>query len=114
MDPVPGAPSDNTTLVGELAGFREQGFDGDFYAEDGPVLRCGHCDHRMAIDDIDLEQLRRLEGASDPADMVAILALTCTACDHRGTAVVAYGPTASQAEDELLRQLDEPDDPPTR
>lgn len=40
--------------------------------------------------------------------MVAILALTCTSCQQRGTAVVAYGPTATQAEDELLRQLDQP------
>ncbi|MGK2930674.1 MAG: hypothetical protein ACSLFO_13995 [Acidimicrobiales bacterium] len=108
MDPIPGAPSDNTTLVGELALFREQGFDGDFYVEDGPVLRCGACDHRIAGDDVDLVELRRLEGASDPADMMAILALECMECGGKGTAVVAYGPTATQAEDEILRRLDEP------
>ncbi len=108
MRPEEGAPSDNTTLLTELERFRSDGYDGDFLIRSGPVLVCRACDHRIDPTETDLDALRRLEGASDPADMVAILALECPNCGAKGTAVAAYGPTASEDEDALLRAL--PDD----
>ncbi len=108
MRPEGGVPSDNTTLVTELEQFRADGYDGDFLIESGPALRCRACDHRIDPAQTDLDALRRLEGASDAADMVAILALECPHCGAKGTAVAAYGPMASADEDDLLRVL--PDD----
>jgi hypothetical protein len=105
MKPEYGAPSDNTTLITELEGLRSQGYDGDFVTEAGPGLRCRACEHVIPAEDLHLDALRRLEGASDPADMVAILALRCPSCGAKGAAVVSFGPTATEDEDELLRRL---------
>ena len=109
MEPIEGAPSDNTTIVGVLQGFRDEGYAGDFFCEPGPALRCRACDHTIPVDQLELDALRRIEGASDPADMAAILALHCPSCEVQGTALVSYGPTANEAEDELLRQLPDTD-----
>ena len=109
MEPVEGAPSDNTTIVGVLQQFRDDGYASDFMSEAGPALRCRECDHVIPVDQLELDALRRIEGASDPADMAAILALQCPSCGAKGTSLVSYGPTASETEDELLRQLPDSD-----
>jgi len=46
--------------------------------------------------------LRRLEGASDPDDEAAVVALVCFNCAAKGTIVVMYGPQASAIEGEIL------------
>jgi hypothetical protein len=58
---------------------------------------------------VHLEVLDRTEGASDPADMVAVAALVCPRCGARGTVALKYGPEASPEEDEVLRLLDDVD-----
>lgn len=101
------APHDVTLLevLSELAG---QGYTGDFYVdEDDGSVCCGACRTCVAPEDLRLDGLRRLEGASDPADMAAVLALTCASCGHKGTAVVRYGPEASAGEAILLRHLED-------
>ena len=109
MEPVRGAPSDNTTAVAELERFRQDGYDEDFYVEAGPGLRCRSCGETTPAAELELDALRRLEGASDPADMAAILALQCSSCGAKGTAMVHYGPGATREEDELLRALPDAD-----
>ncbi|MCU1393189.1 MAG: hypothetical protein JWM34_1617 [Ilumatobacteraceae bacterium] len=52
-----------------------------------------------------MSSLRRLEGASDPSDAMAVVALTCPACNSRGTAVLAYGPAASKEDSDVLVAL---------
>lgn len=105
--PVTGAPSDNTTLVSVLQEFGASGHPADFGLGDGPVLRCPQCDHETA--DVIVDRTRRLEGASDPADMAMVVAVRCPRCDAAGTAVLRFGPEASAEEGELLRSLDERD-----
>lgn len=105
MNPEHGAPSDNTTVVAELERLRTDGYGGEFLLEAGPALRCRSCDHLTPAGELELDALRRMEGASDPADMAAILALTCASCGSKGTAMVHYGPGATEDEDELLRVL---------
>lgn len=95
-------PSDNTTLTAVLAGYAAAGFDGDFVV-DGEQVRCQTCQAVASPSDLELHSLRRLEGASDPADMSAILALSCPGCGRQGTMVVRFGPEASAAEGDLLR-----------
>jgi len=108
MEPVPGAPSDNTTATAELDELRRQGYDGDFVLREGPVVCCRTCDHCVDPDDLVVDVFRRLEGASEPDEMSAILALTCRECGAKGSVMVAYGPNASELEAELLRHLDTP------
>jgi hypothetical protein len=104
--PVAGAPSDNTSLVAVLAGLRDSGYDAQFLVGDDGELCCTACEHRAEPEDVQLDELRRLEGASDPADMAAVLAARCPSCDARGTAVVRYGPEAEAGHATLLRHLE--------
>jgi ferredoxin len=105
--PVPGAPSDNTTMVGVLEALSDAGYTADFWVDDDAHLCCRSCGTCVEASSIQLDELRRVEGASDPADMAAILALTCTVCGARGTAVVRFGPEASAAEGSFLRHIED-------
>jgi hypothetical protein len=107
--PVAGAPSDNTSLVAVLAGLRDSGYDAQFSVTDDGDLCCRSCDRCATPADVQLDELRRLEGASDPADMVAVLAVRCPSCEARGTAVVRYGPEAEVGHSILLRHLERGD-----
>lgn len=51
--------------------------------------------------------LRRLEGASDPDDMLAVVAVQCPECGRRGTVTLGYGPAASPPDGDVLRALDD-------
>ena len=112
--PVAGAPSDNTTAVSLIDDLREQGYDADFVVGEGGVVRCTSCRHEEQPGDIDVDVFRRLEGASDPDDMSAVLAITCGECGTKGVVMVGYGPNASPDEGDLLLAADTPDDDGTR
>lgn len=102
-----GNPHD-VTLVGVLAGLSDEGYSGDFFVnEDDGSICCGSCRSCQLPDAVRLDGLRRLEGASDPADMAAVLALTCGACGVKGTAVVRFGPEATVGDAIVLRHLDD-------
>lgn len=114
MDPIPGAPSDNTTATAEIEDLRQQGYKADFGVGEGGVVRCTQCRHEEQPGDVDVDVFRRLEGASDPDDMSAILAMTCRECGTKGIVMVGYGPNASPDEGDLLLAVDTPEDEGTR
>ena len=101
MDAQPGAPGDNTTLSHVLAHYEHAGFTGEFEI-DGEGLRCATCTTTSPAGEFAMHSLRRLEGASDPDDMLAVVAITCPACATPGVVVLKFGPEASRAEAELL------------
>jgi len=88
-------PSDNTTLVAIIEGYRTSGFDSDFSALEGARIRCETCGAETDATQYVIESLRRLEGASDPDDMLAVIATRCPACAAEGTLILGYGPMAS-------------------
>lgn len=94
-DQVRGVPSDNTTLTSVMEGLAEMGYDGQFSVLDLARLRCTQCDTVSAVDEFSIDLHRRLEGASDPDDMMTVLGAACPACGARGTVVLGYGPNAS-------------------
>ena len=102
--PVPN-PSDNVTLTEVLAAYADGGFDGSFSAVDGGGLECHSCGGRFPAMEADMSSLRRLEGASDPDDMVAVVALTCPRCATQGTTVLGFGPVASAEDADVLRAI---------
>ncbi len=104
--PVAGASSDTTTLVGLLAALADAGFTRDMFVTPDAMVRCGTCHQDMAPAELQLDELRRIEGASDPADMAAVLGLTCTHCGAKGSAVVRYGPEAEPQDSIVLLALD--------
>lgn len=104
-EPLEGAPSDNTTLQAVLAEYAEAGFRSSFGPEEGGVVRCDTCGSELRADTINMQSLRRLEGASDPADMMAVVALECGVCGAAGVLVLGYGPNASPADGDVLLAL---------
>lgn len=100
-----GSPRDATSLVALLEAYRARGFTTDFSVLDDGRLACGACRVRSDPEAASLERLRRVEGASDPADMAAVLGIECPSCGAKGTAVVRFGPEASAGEADLLRRI---------
>lgn len=107
IDDADADPSDLTTLTAVLAGYRADGFDGDFFAEEGGRVRCGRCATVMNAALLDMVSMRRLEGASDPADMVAVVATYCRSCEVKGTLVLGFGPMASEADADVMLALND-------
>jgi len=113
---VAGTPeyaSDGTTLVEIVRRFDADGWTGQFAAVEGGKVRCFTCHQDSDADEVPLDALQRTEGASDPADMVAVAALTCPHCDARGTVALKYGPEASPEEADVLGLLADGQSSPT-
>ena len=102
----PGVPTESTLteLLTELA---EEGFTEDVLVRDDGYVCCRHCGHCVAAEDMQLRALRRVEGASDPADMAAVLGLECPECGTKGTAIVRYGPEAAAGDVIVLQHVDD-------
>jgi hypothetical protein len=88
-----------------LEAYAQGGFDSSFVITDDSLLECVECGAESAPSDVSMSSLRRLEGASDPDDMVAVVALTCPACGAQGTAVLGFGPMATLQDSEVLKGL---------
>ena len=103
---VPGAPSDNTTLTAILAGLDEDGFGAQFIVREGAEIECLACKKISPAADFVARRSRRLEGASDPDDMVHVVAAMCPACDAGGTVVLTYGVNASPEDGNVSLAID--------
>jgi hypothetical protein len=104
---VPGVPRDPSGLAVIVEQFEREGFAGHFAAAEGARLVCRACGQEHPAAETEVHALRRTEGASDPADMLAVAALTCPGCGTRGTAVFNYGPEAPLEHSEALAALDD-------
>lgn len=101
------------TLRGVLDGYARAGYDSSFTAEANAEVVCHTCEQRFDAREAPMASRRRLEGASDPDDMLAVVALACPACGARGTLVLGYGPSATAEDADVLLALpDERDDGP--
>ena len=98
-------PSDDTTLTDVLEGYAQGGFTSSFVVTDDSELECIECGTVSTPAEVSMSSLRRLEGASDPADMVAVVAVTCPACNSQGTEVLGYGPMATPQDSDVLKAL---------
>ena len=70
---IPGTPTGGSTLVEVLDDLRELGFVEDVQVDEAGRLCCRVCGCCVAAADTELLELRRVEGASDPGDMAAVL-----------------------------------------
>jgi hypothetical protein len=104
-----GVARDATTLIDVIGEFEREGFRGQFLVQTGGALECAVCRAEFDAGDAPAVALRRLEGASDPDDMLAVAALVCPSCSSRGTVVLGYGPVASPEDAAALTALDRPD-----
>jgi G6PDH family F420-dependent oxidoreductase len=92
-----------TEVVDEL---QANGFDGQLRVHEGGRLECLACHTTSDAHDLTVHAVRRLEGASDPADMLLVAAVECPACHRRGTVILGYGPEATIEDAEALLAID--------
>jgi hypothetical protein len=103
-----------TELADVLAAAEAQGFSQEFEAADSDVsggegaLHCPVCDATSEAARFTRAWSRRLEGASDPADMLHVSAIVCPACGARGVFISPFGPAAAASQAAVLRDLPEP------
>jgi len=109
QDPTTYQQGEAQTIRSVLAEFEGIGYTGQFGAQAGGTVRCFSCRQEFPPADVAVDALRRLEGASDPDDMLAILPVRCPRCATKGTLVLAYGPEAPPEDSEVLAAL--PDAP---
>ena len=95
-----------STLVEVIDLLEEQGFTGQFRPVDNGGLECLSCREVVCADDVAADELRRTEGASDPADMAAVAGVTCPHCGTKGTVALHYGPEATPEEVGVLQAFD--------
>jgi hypothetical protein len=108
MDEFDGVARGAETLLDVLARYTRNGWSSQFAPRAGGTVECESCHHVMAAAEIPVLDLRRLEGASDPDDMLAVLALECPNCGLRGSLVLNYGPTATEEDAAVLLGLGNP------
>src|SRR5258706_8213985 len=94
------------SLLALLEEFRSEGFTFDFHSRPGGIVECGKCHAQHRADTIELHRLERLEGDSDPSEMLAVCAVACPTCDIRGTLVLTFGPESTREDDEVMELLD--------
>ena len=104
---TPSLPEDSS-LAAILDDFQAAGFTTDLSATDAGVA-CGTCRSVSPAGQLLVHRLRRLEGASDPADMLAVVGATCPGCRCDGTLVLAYAPGGDPAHADVLAGLHVPE-----
>lgn len=102
-----GGETGGLSINDALREYESRGYSGQFAAREGGLVECLSCSHQMTPEVVPLESMRRVEGASDPADMCVISALECPECHAMGTATFCYGPGATAEDAEVLRRLED-------
>lgn len=74
----------------------------------GGEVRCEVCSQTTPADELTVEELQRVEGASDPDEMAAVIPVECPHCGAHDVLVLKYGPDASEADADVLAALNTP------
>ena len=98
---------EDISLAKVLDDFDQAGFSAVLMATEDGVL-CATCRSVVAPGDLLVQRLRRLEGASDPADMLAVVGATCPGCHLDGTLLLGYGPEMDPTHADVLAALELP------
>ena len=97
--------SEVRTLAELLAAFEVEGYKGHMAAAPAGYVVCLTCHVESPATDMRVDALDRMEGASDPSEMLAVAALVCPLCSAHGTLVMSYGPEASEDDADVLAAL---------
>lgn len=105
---TPEMPAD-PSLVEVLAELDAAGWTGQTMPLDGGRIRCLTCREEFGADEVSADHVRRLEGASDPGDMVIVVPVTCPSCSTKAVLVAHFGPDASPEDTDVVAALDRSD-----
>jgi hypothetical protein len=86
------------------ARLRREGYIVDFSATEDARVRCHRCGAVHDPAAVEVEQVHRFEGASDPGDESVLFALAAPEC-HRGIYTAAYGLDTAPADVAVVRAL---------
>lgn len=95
----------NTDLLETSRLLEAEGYIAQLGAWEGGAIRCFACHTDSDAGEFRLDQLIRLDGASDPDDMAAVAALQCPNCEQLGILILKFGPSSTQDEDEVYHHL---------
>lgn len=102
----PWSASDHDTTSAVLREWADEGIAASFRPGDEPAtMRCPVCESISPAREFDIIHERRLEGASDPDDMVLGIAARCPVCHISGAIVLGYGADASEADSDIVADL---------
>lgn len=90
------------SVVTVLDKFRAAGWGVNHVVREQGKIECGQCGAVVSADVLDITAQHRVEGASDPDDMQIVLGFSCPECAAAGAVVVAYGPTGSENDLDLM------------
>ena len=96
--------SELETMSHAVSRLREAGYEADYSARP-EGLRCSVCGEISDAEAVTLAETVRFEGVTDPGDESALYGLSATACGHDGTLAVAFGPSASPEEVDVILAL---------
>lgn len=103
----PAVAQDAQTIVDVLGQLERQGYGGQFRVQEGGRVQCLTCRRSSRAADVAIHLMTRLEGASDPADMLAVVGVDCPSCATKGTLVLNYGPGSTPEEAGVLVALED-------
>lgn len=99
-----GLPEDTALLAVESV-LADEGFTGQFIAAPEARVLCTNCRSLIAAAWLRADEVTRLEGASDPADMLVVIPLTCPVCATRGTLIINFGPEMGPEHDMVFSAM---------
>jgi hypothetical protein len=102
----PSTPQGSDTLLDVLNEAAEAGFGSQFIARSDSLVECVACGASSPTSAFEVDGYRRLEGVSDPAEMLLVAWLRCPRCGVHGTLTLGYGPNASEADVSILHGFD--------
>lgn len=84
----------------------QQGYTVQQVAHADGSIECTACAVTTPSKEFGVEHVRRLEGASDAADLLVVVWSPCPNCAERGVLVLGYGPNATIDDVAVLDHLD--------
>ena len=107
MSVDPAMPTDEPLASAQADVERAGGVDeAQFGAAAGARVHCFTCGREFAASTVDASAARRLEGVSDPADMLLLVPVACPHCGASGSLTLGYGPEATLEDADVLRALE--------
>lgn len=97
--------ADMETLSEAMTRLVKDGYTEDVSADDDGTLLCSGCRSVCDPADINIDEVVRFEGASDPDDQAMLFALDCGA--HKGLYAVAFGPETPANDVIAVRALEQ-------
>ena len=89
------------TVSAAVQGLKNRGYTMDFNLQDN----CPIChEHKFNVNDFEIVEFYRFEGASDPADEAVVYAIESNK-GQKGVLVNGYGPTADPGSAEMAKKL---------